>query len=225
MSDLAPTQSRREALRNAALGAGALAAAGLVSPALAAGQSAADEDLRDYLVEAISLEQLAVLAYGTAAREGEAKLRATMEAFRDQEQAHATALRAALDSLGFDLPDAPDSSTDGGAFEGVEGLSEDAATDLGKRLAELERLERPAQYPAYLLELESVQLAYYASAGPEVESVDLTTTSAEIAGCQAQHIVVLGGELGQTPAEAVARATDAAGRAPADDGSETDASG
>lgn len=220
MSEL--VQSRREALRNAALGAGAVAAAGLASPALAAAQSTADEDLRDFLVEAISLEQLAVLAYETAAREGEPKLRARMEAFRDQEQAHATALRAALDSLGFDLPPAPDSTTDSGAFEDVEGLSEEVASDLTERLDELDKLGRSARYADYLLALESRQLAFYATAGAEVESVDLTTTSAEIAGCQAQHIVVLAGELGQTPVEAVARATDAASRAAADPGSKTD---
>ena len=37
-----------------------------------------------------------------------------------------------------------------------------------------------------------------------VDSVDLTTTSAEIAGCQAQHSVVLLTELGRTEAEAAA---------------------
>jgi rubrerythrin len=215
-------QSRRELLGNAALGAGALAAAGLASPALAGAQTPADEDLRDFLVEAISLEQLAVLAYETAAREGDPKLRARMEAFGDQERAHATALRAALDSLGFDLPPAPDSTTDNSVFEDLDGLSAEAADELTELLDELDELARPAQYADYLLELESRQLGFYATAGAEVESVDLTTTSAEIAGCQAQHIVFLGGELGDSPVEALALATGAAERAAPDAGSQPD---
>ena len=116
----AEARSRRETLRLAALGA--IAAAGFARPALAGAQSASDEDLRDFLVGAISLEQLAVLAYSTAAREGDTDIGPTLETFRDQEQAHANALRQALDTLGFDVPDAPDSATDTGAFEDVDGL-------------------------------------------------------------------------------------------------------
>jgi len=212
-----PARSRREALRDAALGAGALTAAGLLGPALAAAQSPDDEDLRDFLVGAISLEQLAVLAYATAARDGEPKLRPTMEAFRDQEQAHATALRAALDSLGFDLPAPPDSTTDSAAFEGLEGLDAEQTKQRVRLLDRLDAISKPQQYLDYLLELEADQLGYYVDQGPLVESVDLTTTSAEIAGCQAQHMVVLGGELGEAPEEAVERVTRAARPRPDDD--------
>jgi hypothetical protein len=208
-----PAPSRREALRRAAAGAGALALAGLAQPALAAAQSPDDEDLRDFLVEAISLEQLAVLAYGTAARDGGTDQRPTLELFRDQEQAHASALRSALDSLGFDLPAAPDSTTDSAAFEGVEGLDEDASKKLTGLLDELHGLNSPGEYFRYLAELESAQLAFYAGPGAEVESVDLATTSAEIAGCQAQHLVVLGGQLGESAEQAAADAAAAAGDA------------
>jgi rubrerythrin len=203
-------QSRREALRNAALGAGALAAAGLASPALATAQSPADEDLRDFLVEAISLEQLAVLAYSTAASDGGTDQRPTLELFGDQEQAHATALRAALDSLGFDPPAAPDSTTDRAAFEGVEGLDEAASKRLVDLLDELDGLKSSREYFEYLAEVESEQLAFYAGPGAEVESVDLATTSAEIAGCQAQHLVVLGSQLGESAEAAAADAAAAA---------------
>lgn len=200
----AAARSRRETLRTAALGAGALAAAGLVRPALAGAQSPDDEDLRDFLVEAIALEQLAVLAYATAAREGDTEIGPTLELFRDQEQAHANALRQALDTLGFDLPDAPDSSTDTGAFEDVEGLDTDASERLLDLLDELDGLSRPRQYLDYLTRLEDEQIRYYTSQGPAVDSVDLTTTSAEIAGCQAQHVLVLLSELGRTDVEAAA---------------------
>ncbi len=206
MSDIA--HSRRDALRQAALGAGALAAAGLLRPPLAgAQQTAADEDLRDFLVGAISLEQLAVLAYATAARNGDADLRQTLERFRDQEQAHASALRSALDSLGFDLPDTPDSTTDSAAFEGVEGLADTASKNLVALLDELDRISKPQQYLEYLAKLEDEQITFYTEQGPTVDSVDLTTTCAEIAGCQAQHTVVLREALGD-PAD-VAAATAA----------------
>ena len=206
-------RSRREALRLAALGAGAIAAAGFARPALAGAQAAGDEDLRDFLVGAISLEQLAVLAYSTAARQGDTDIGPTLEAFRDQEQAHANALRQALDTLGFDLPDAPDSATDTGAFEDVDGLDSAQSERLLDLLDELGGLSSPRQYLKYLARLEDEQLTYYTSEGPVVDSVDLTTTSAEIAGCQAQHSVVLLTELGRTEAEAAAapakRALDA----------------
>jgi hypothetical protein len=200
----AAARSRRETLRTAALGAGALAAAGLLRPAFAGAQSPEDEDLRDFLVEAIALEQLAVLAYATAAREGDTEIGPTLELFRGQEQAHANALRQALDTLGFDLPDAPDSSTDTGAFEDVEGLDTDASERLLDLLDKLDGLSRPRQYLDYLTRLEDEQIRYYTSQGPAVDSVDLTTTSAEIAGCQAQHVLVLLSELGRTDVEAAA---------------------
>jgi Ferritin-like domain len=197
-------RSRREALRLAALGASAIAAAGFARPARAGAQAAGDEDLRDFLVGAISLEQLAVLAYSTAARQGDTDIGPTLETFRDQEQAHANALRQALDTLGFDLPDAPDSATDTGAFEDVDGLDSELSVRLLGLLDELGGLSSPRQYLEYLARLEDEQLTYYTSEGPAVDSVDLTTTSAEIAGCQAQHSVVLLTELGRTEAEAAA---------------------
>ena len=199
-------QSRREALRRAALGAGALAAAGLVRAAPAAAQNPDDEDLRDFLVGAISLEQLAVLAYSTAARDGGTDIQVTLERFRDQEQAHATALRNALDTIGFDLPDPPDSTTDTGAFEDVDGLDAEASERLLGLLDELDGLGSPRDFLTYLVKLEDEQVTYYTAEAPAADSVDLTTTSAEIAGCQAQHIVVLRSELGDRGDEAAAEA-------------------
>jgi Ferritin-like domain len=200
----APVQSRREVLRLAALGAGTLAVTGLLRPAPAGAQAAGDEDLRDFMVGAICLEQLAVLAYATAARDGATDIGSTLEIFRDQEQAHANALRQALDTLGFDVPDAPDSTTDTGAFEDVEGLDDQLSRRLLDLLAELDGLTSPRQFLTYLGELEDEQITYYTSEAPAADSVDLTTTCAEIAGCQAQHAVVLADELGRSPAQAAA---------------------
>jgi rubrerythrin len=205
----AESQSRREAIRRAALGAGALAVASVIQPPVAAAQSD-DEDLRDFLVEAITLEQLTVLAYSTAASDADSDQRPTLEQFRDQEQAHASALRTALDSLGFDLPSAPDSTTDDAAFEDVEGLDETASKKRIDLLDELDGLRTPREYFEYLSKLEAEQLALYADQGAEVDSVDLSRTSAEIAGCQAQHMIVLGGQLGESSEQAAAEAATAA---------------
>lgn len=210
-------ETRREALRRAALGAGALTLAGLAQPVAAAGQAPADEDLRDFLVEAIGLEQVTVLAYSTAADANgiEPALKRMLETFRAHEQAHADALRSALDGLGFDPPAAPDSADDTGVFDDVEGLSDEATEQLTGRLDDLAALDRAGtkQLLEYLAELEGEQLSLYVEDAPGLDSEDLSTTGAEIAGCQAQHMVVLGQELGDSPAEAIARASETAQKA------------
>jgi len=211
-----PLESRRQLLHRAALGAGAIAAAGLLRPPVATAQSADDEDLRDFLVEAVGLEQVTVLAYATTAgAEGvSAPLRQSLEQLRDQDQAHANALRSAIDSLGFDAPDAPASAADTGVFDEVDGLSDEAAETLTGSLEELEGLSERDQLLEFVSGLESDQLELYLGRGPDLDSEDLSTTCAEIAGCQAQHLVALGIALGDDPAEALS-AADAAVLAPA----------
>jgi rubrerythrin len=199
--------TRRDALRRGAVAAGALAAAGALRPAIALAQSTADDDLRDFLQQAIGLEQITVLAYSTAADSGDPKLKKTMEDFRDQEQAHASALRSALDELGFDPPDAPNSPADTAVFDDVDGLDSDStpytAQDLKDLLSGLDGLQGSKQYLDYLVKLEEAQIDYYVGEAPGLDSVDLSTTGAEIAGCQSQHLVVLHGERGDEPAAAL----------------------
>lgn len=203
--------NRREALRRGAVAAGALAAAGLARPAIAGAQSTTDDDLRDFLVEAIGLEQVTVLAYANAAdaNASDADAKKQLDLFRDQEQAHASALRSAVDGIGFDGPDAPASAEDTGVFTDVEGLSGDAAAELTDFMDQLGKAKTPDQYLELLVELESKQIAYYVGEGPGLDSEDLSTTSAEIAGCQAAHLVVLRGQLGDNPADAAAAVSDA----------------
>lgn len=181
----APT-TRREALRLAALGAGAATAPTLLLPAIARAQSSEDDDLNDFLEPAIELEQAAALAYETAAEANgiDAELKRTFERFRQQEQAHATALRSALDSLGFDLPDELTNPADSDQLDGIDDLK--SAND----------------YLAFLVDLEQEQIRYYATEAPSLDSEDLIRTSAEILGCQAQHLVVLREAQGAAPAVA-----------------------
>ena len=202
--------SRREALRAAALGAGALAGAGLLRPVAALAQTA-DEDLRDFLAPTIALEQVAVFAYNAAAEANgaSAELKTTFDRLRDQEQAHANALRQALDSLGFDLPGAPDSPTDSGVFD-VDGISDDQSKQLADTLGKVGDLKTVDQFLDYLAALEQQEIRVYAGAAPTLDSEDLATTSAEIAANQAQHLVVLGPLRKEKPAKTLAAIADAA---------------
>lgn len=209
--------SRRDALRGAALGAGALATAGFLGPARAAAQSPSDEDLRDFLAEAIALEQLTVLAYARAAdsEAASADLARTLDGFRDQEQAHANALRTALDSLGFDPPPAPNAPEDTDVFDDVDGLETETAEQLTNLLERMDELTKLGEWLEYLSDLERRQLTYYVDTAPGLDSEDLATTAAEIAGCQAQHLQVLGVEGGDDAAKAATEAAAAASAAPA----------
>jgi hypothetical protein len=201
--------NRREALRRGAIAAGALAAGGLLRPALAAAQSTSDEDLRDYLVEAIGLEQVTVLAYATASDQADPDARQLLQDFRDQEQAHASAWRSALDSIGFDAPDAPNTPEDTGVFDDVDGLSDDSATQLKDLLTKIGDTNGADQFLELLADLEKRQIAYYVANAPAVDSYDLATTSAEISGCQAAHLVVLREDLGDSPEDAASAVSDA----------------
>jgi rubrerythrin len=205
----APT--RREALRIAALGAGAVAGAGLLRPLAARAQSTVDEDLRDFLAPTIALEQIAVFAYDAAldARDATDAETRTFERFRDQEQAHADALRQALDSIGFDAPDPPDSANDSGVFEDVDGIDDARARQLAGTLAEVGDLRTVKDFIGYLGDLEQEEIGVYAEAAPTLDSEDLATTSAEIAANQAQHMIVLGALSNEEPAKTL-RQIDAA---------------
>jgi rubrerythrin len=201
--------SRRNALGRAGLAAAALAAAGVLRPGAAQAQTS-DETLRDFLAEAIALEQIAALAYALAADDNAGtELKRLFELFRDQEQAHANALRSAIDDLGYDAPEPPDTPTDSGVFDDVDGIDDETATRLSDLLQGLDGLKGPDQRLDHLFELEQAQLSFYIAEGPDVESADLSATSAEIAGCQAQHIYVLRGEVGDNPADALIAAGEA----------------
>jgi rubrerythrin len=178
--------TRRDALRLAGAGAGALALPSLLRPALARAQSSDDDDLGDFLKQAIDLEQATALAYDTAAeaQQLDAGVKRSFESFRDQEQAHATALRQALDSLGFDLPDE---------------LTDPSGSDL---LDGIENLKTQNDHLAFLVGLEQDQVRFYVEEGSPLDSEDLVRTTAEILGCQAQHLVVLREAQGAAPAVA-----------------------
>jgi hypothetical protein len=225
MTELA--HSRREALRRAGLAAGALAATGMLRPAIAAAQSSSDDDLRDYLVPAVGLEQITVLAYARAIDAVDPDTRDQLTAFRDQEQAHASAWREALDSLGFDAPDAPNAPDDTTIFDGVDGLDDDTASSYKELLGKVGEASTPNQFYDLLADLEKRQIAYYVAGAPTVDSYDLARTSAEISGCQGAHLIAVSELRGDSPADAlssVSDAIDSAAAAASDSGGDTTSS-
>jgi rubrerythrin len=186
--------SRRDALRAGAFAAGALAVGGLASPLRAAAQvSAETEDLRDFLAEAIAREQITALAYAEAGQAGglDPGAERTLTRFRQQEQAHVNALTSAIESIGYDAPDAPSDPQDDGVFDGVDGIDDETATDLGDMLAKVGEPTNAKGYLELLLGLEAGQIRFYLDRGPALDSEDLRTTCGEIAANQAQHLVVL----------------------------------
>jgi rubrerythrin len=161
----------------------------LLRPAGALGQSTEEEDLRDFLEQAIELEQGSRLAYDTAVESPhvEAAVKGTLELLRDQEQAHANAWRSAIDSLGFEPPDPPSEPAD---VEELEGLDE---------------LQRSEELLAFLAEREQALIDGYLDLAPGLESEDLARTSAEVVGSHAQHLVVVRTALGEDPAQVLVR--------------------
>ena len=187
--------SRRDALRAGALAAGAIAVGGLAGPLRAAAQTTSEEAeaLRDFLAEAVAREQITALAYADAADASglDPEVGRSLERFRTQTQAHVTALTNALESIGFDAPDAPSDPHDDGVFDGVDGIDDETATELGETLAKVGEPTNAKGYLDLLVELELDQIAFYVSRGPGLDSEDLRTTSAEIAANEAQHLVIL----------------------------------
>ena len=134
----------------------------------------------------------------------------TLDTFRDLVLALACAVGRALDELGFDPPDAPDSPSDTTVFDDVDGLDDTsspyATPDLKDLLSGLDGLKGTKQYLDYLVKLEEAQIGYYVGQAPGLDSVDLSTTGAEIAGCQAEHLIVVREQQGDDPAAALGAA-------------------
>ncbi len=199
--------SRREALRAGALAAGALAVGGLARPLRAAAQASPEtEELRDFLAEAVAREQICALAYAEAAQAGgvDAGLDRTLERFRTQEQAHVNALTSALESIGYDAPDAPSDPQDDGVYDGVEGIDDETATELKDLLATVGEPTDRDGYLDLLIELAEDQIGFYVERGPALDSEGLRTTCAEVAANEAQHLVILREATGVAPARALA---------------------
>jgi hypothetical protein len=199
-------RSRRETLRAGVIAAGAIAAGGLLRPVRAAAQASPEtEALRDFLAEAVAREQILALAYADAGQAGgtDAAAGRPLERFRMQTQAHVNALTSALESIGYDSPDAPSDPQDDGVFDGVDGIDSETATELADLLAKVGEPSDAKGFLDLLIELELGQIDFYVERGPALDSEDLRTTCAEIAANEAQHLVVLREANDVAPAKAL----------------------
>ena len=166
------TLSRREATRRGLVAGGALVAVAAVSPLLPvrAALARAGED-RAVLEAAIGLEQTAMVAYDTAS-EGRLLDRRTTELaklFRDQEQAHADALAAALKGLGGTAPPMP-------APEEIDGLA---------------RVETQRGFARFAMRLEREAVAAYYDAQCTLGDPELLSLAARIMANEGQHLAML----------------------------------
>jgi rubrerythrin len=172
--------SRRDAMRRGLALGGTLLAATSIPALLGARNAFAQAEGDEAIVErAIKLEQTAVVAYSTAARSGllDPRLERAARLFRDQEQEHADALIAAIETLGGKAPPKP-------RPEDVPGLGDvKSQTDVLN----------------FAIEFETMAVAAYYEAHGQLEGGKLLQTAAQIMANEGQHLVVLRQALKKNP--------------------------
>jgi len=136
------------------------------------------------LQSAITLELVAVIAYGAAIDSGllSAPIERVARLFRDQEQEHADALTTALTDLGGTPPTAP---------TGV--------TDVDKIVKGVRDVKSQADIANFAIELETAAVAAYYDAHARLLDAKLLQAGASIMANEGQHLVVLRQAVGKDP--------------------------
>ena len=159
--------SRREALRLAAIGAGAVAAAGLARPALAAGPGARRRGparLPRRGDRARAAHRARLLDRGR--RDGGTEQRAARSStFATRSRRTPTHCGPRSTRSASTLPTPPDSTTDSAVFEDVDGLSAEAAERLIDLLEELDGARGAARAARLAAQARAEQLALYIGQG------------------------------------------------------------
>lgn len=139
------------------------------------------------LARAITLEQIAVLAYDTAIEGGllSPALTGVVRTLRAHEQEHADVLTTALTDLGGKPPTAP---------QGV--------ADVDKLVTGLSDAKTQADVVNFAIELETATVAAYLDAQREFVEAKLLQTGASIMAGEGQHLVVLRRAVGKDPVPA-----------------------
>ena len=170
-------RDRRELLkRGFGLGGAAIAASSiplLLSIRNAFAQAGDDGAI---LQNAITLEQVAVIAYGAAIDGGllSAAVEQVARRFRDHEQAHADALTTALTDLG-----------------GTPAAKPSGVKDVDKVVKGLADVKSQADIANFAIELETATVAAYYDAHRRLIDAKLLQTGASIMANEGQHLVVL----------------------------------
>jgi rubrerythrin len=188
-AEIAEFERDRRALlrRGFALGGAAIAASSI--PLLWSVRNAFAQAKGDTAIlgRAISLEQVAVLAYDTAIAGGllSPALTGVARTLRAHEQEHADRLTTALTDLGGTPPPAPQGIAD--VDKVVKGLG-DAKTQT--------------DVVNFAIELETAAVAAYLDAHRELVEAKLLQTGASIMASEGQHLVVLRRAIGKDPVPA-----------------------
>lgn len=137
----------------------------------------------DILAAAITLERIAVLAYGAAidSKLLTAGFARVAKRFRDHEQAHADVLITALTDLGGTPPPAPTVKDIDGVVPGIGNL------------------KSQADVAHFAIELELAAVAAYYDAQSKLVDAKLLQTGAAIMADEGQHLVVLRQAVKQPP--------------------------
>jgi rubrerythrin len=181
--------TRRDALRRGAIGAAAALGVGAASSALGVAGAAGSEDDPAVLETAIAAEQVAVLAYSTAAGSGllEKPVAEMARLFAEQERRHLEALTEPFTDLGGTVPEPP-------SVADVSGLG---------------ALRSQTDFLELAIGLENAAVAAYGQAQRKLETPALLRIATEICSNEGQHLVVLRQALGAGPAAAVPVAFEA----------------
>jgi hypothetical protein len=136
------------------------------------------------LASAITLERIAVIAYGAAIDGGllSPRLQAIARRFRGHEQQHANTLITALTDLGGTPPDPPTGVAD----------VDSVAKGLGD-------VRSQADVVSFAIELETAAVAAYYDAHAKLIEARLLQTGASIMASEGQHLVVLRKAARQEP--------------------------
>jgi rubrerythrin len=169
-------RDRRELIRRG-LGLGGAVIAASSIPLLLSVRSAfaASNGDADILAKAITLERVAVLAYGVAidSKLLSPTLASVARRFRGHEQQHADALVTALVDLGGSPPAPPTVKDIDGVVKGIEDV------------------RSQADVASFAIELEMAAVAAYYDAHSKLVDAKLLQTGASIMANEAQHLVVL----------------------------------
>jgi len=177
-AEIASFERDRRALlrRGFTLGGAAIAASSI--PLLWSVRNAFAEAKGDgaVLARAITLERIAVIAYGAVIDGGllSPRLQAIARRFREHEQQHANTLIIALTDLGGEPPDPP---------KGVADV-DSVAKGLGD-------VRTQADVVSFAIELETAAVAAYYDAHAKLIEARLLQTGASIMASEGQHLVVL----------------------------------
>ena len=177
-------RDRRDLIRRGiAVGGAVVAASSIpllwsVRNAFAAGGS--DGDI---VASAITLERIAVLAYGAAlgSKLLTADVAKVARRFRDHEQAHADVLVTALQDLGGTPP------------------AEPQVADVDDVVKGIDDVMSQADVVNFAIELELAAVAAYHDAHAKLVDAKLLQTGASIMANEGQHLVVLRQALGKDP--------------------------